>query len=413
MSMTGSSGTFRSRNRVRQQFALLVFFLLIAGLAIMIPSNATSAAQNPLQSGKLTQKGQSLILQVRTSHEVNMNKLDRRPDFAGGNHRYLCLQMNPRGGTTIVRICFGGRNRTYRMLGVSRTSESGKVRSSKLIRAKVKKVEDLKLVATFDPRDAGLPPGRYAWRISNHSGQCPESGPMAKPLADCLSYFPARRRALYDLRPVIAVGCTGGNGQFVTHGPRGRKRVALTFDDGPSTYTPEILRILRRKKAKATFFMLGQQVASYPTYARRVLALGNEIANHSYDHDLLPSSSNIRHATRTIRRVTGFKPCLFRPPYGAVNSSLLRSVGEADMKTVNWDVDTNDWKLPGASSIASTAIHRVSPGSIVLMHDGGGPRSGTVDALASEIRGLRRRGYKLVTVSELLGNRVIYRPAPR
>ncbi|MCB0858915.1 MAG: polysaccharide deacetylase family protein [Solirubrobacterales bacterium] len=408
--MTGLSGTFRSGDRARQQIALLVFFLLIVGLAIIIPSNATSADQNPIQNSKLSQKGRSLIVQVRTVQEVNLSKLDRRPDFARANHRYLCLQMNPRGGTTIVRICFGGGKRTYRVLGVSRTSETGKVRSSKVIPAEVKKVDGLKLVATFDPRDAGLPPGNYAWRVASHSGSCPQSGPLEKPDEDCVDYFPPKHRAVYDLRPVRAVGCTGGNGEFVTHGPRGRKRVALTFDDGPSDYTPDVLRILKRKKAKATFFMLGQQVSSYPTYARRVLALGHEVANHSYDHPLLPSGSNIRRANRRIIQVTGFRPCLFRPPYGAVSSSLKADVRAARMKVVNWDVDTSDWKLPGAGSIASTIVHQVRPGSIVLMHDGGGPRGGTVDALSSAISGLRDRGYRLVTVSQLLGNRIIYRP---
>lgn len=86
-----------------------------------------------------------------------MSRLDRRPDFTRGNHRYLCLQMNPRGGTSIVRICLGGKTRTYQVLGVSRTSDTGKVRSSKVIRAEVKRADELGLVATFDPRAAGLP----------------------------------------------------------------------------------------------------------------------------------------------------------------------------------------------------------------------------------------------------------------
>ena len=82
------------------------------------------------------------------------------------------------------------------------------------------------------------------------------------------------------------------------------------------------------------------------------------------------------------------------------------------MKVINWDVDTTDWKLPGSAAIRSPIIHNVRPGSIVLMHDGGGPRQGTVDALAGAIDGLRARGYRFVTVSELLGNRMIYRPVP-
>lgn len=408
--MIGSKGTFRSLGRVRQQFALLTLFLLIIGLAITIPSNATSAGQNPIGNAKLSQKGRSLIFQVKTSQVVNLQKLDRRPDFSKTNNRYLCLQMNRRGGSTILRVCLGGKKRTRRALGVSRTSQSGHVRSSKVIPARVKRVGEHKLVVTFNPREAGLPPRMYAWRAASHSGKCPTTGPFAKPRKNCLSYFPAKRRAVYRLRPVRVVGCTGGNGQFVTHGPRGRKRVALTFDDGPSEYTPDVLRVLKRKKAKATFFMLGQQAVRYRSYARRVLALGHEIGNHSYDHDLLPSGANIRQATRQITRVTGFRPCLFRPPYGAVSSSLKRSVRADRMKVVNWDVDTLDWRLPGSASIRSTIVNRVRPGSIVLMHDGGGPRGGTVGALAGAISGLRGRGFKLVTVSELLGNRAIYRP---
>lgn len=407
-----STGALRSANRFRQQLALLAFFLLVAVLVFLIPSNASSAGQHPIHSAGLIQKGKSLIFQVSTAQKVNMGKLDRRPDFVRGNHPYLCLQMNRRGGSTIVRICLGGRTRTYHVLGVSRTSETGKVRSSKVIRAEVKKVGELKLVATFDPRDAGLPVGKYAWRVADHSGKCPQGGPMARPVDECLDYFPAKHRAVYDLRPVRVVGCTGGNGEFVTHGPRGSKRVALTFDDGPSDYTPQVLHVLKRFNVRATFFELGQQVARYPSYARRVLALGHEIGNHSYDHDLLPSGSNIRHASRTIMQATRFRPCLFRPPYGAVSSSLKGSARQNGMKVINWDVDTTDWKLPGSASIRSTILHDVRPGSIVLMHDGGGPRGGTVDALAGAIRGLRHRGYKLVTVSELLGNRMIYRPVP-
>lgn len=410
--MTRSTGIFRSGGRLSQQLSLLFFFLLIAGMAILVPSNASSAGQNPIRSGKLSQKGSSLIVQIRTSQEVNMGKLDRRPDFVNGNHRYLCLQMNPRGGTTIVRLCLGGSTRAYRVLGVSRTSEAGRTRSSKVIRAEVKKVGKLKLVATFDPAAAGLPPGNYAWRIADHSGDCPATGSNSRPAEECLSYFPARHRAAYRLRPVRVVGCTGGNGQLVRSGPGGRKRVALTFDDGPSDYTPQVLHILKRKNATATFFMLGQQVVRYPATARRVLALGHEIGNHSYDHDLLPSGSNIRHANRNIIRTTRFRPCLFRPPYGAVSSSLVASARAARMKVINWDVDTTDWKLPGAGYIRSHVLGSARSGSIVLMHDGGGPRSQTVEALPGIIDGLRNRGYRLVTVSQLLGNRMIYRPVP-
>jgi len=411
MPMTDRSGTsFGPVRQAHQWLALLAFFALAVLLAVLAPSAATSAGEQPIQTAKLKQAGKSLIFQVRTSHEINMGRLARRPDFQKADQRYLCLEMNRRGRHTISRICLGGRTRTYQVLGVSRTTEAGRVMSSKVIRAEVKKVDGLKLVATFDPRDADLPSGPYAWRVADRVAGCrPEKTPGKD---ECLSQYPPKHRAVYDLRPIQTVGCTGGDGEVVRSGPSGRKRVALTFDDGPSDYTPEVLHILHKRHAKATFFMLGQQVASYPSYARRVLASGNEIGNHSYDHALLPSGSNIAHASREIERKTGFTPCLFRPPYGAINSGLAGAVKDNGMKSIIWDVDTNDWKLPGSAAIKSRVIGGSHSGSIVLMHDGGGPRSGTVDALDGIISGLRHRGYELVTVSELLGNRMIYRPAP-
>lgn len=403
----------RHPRRTRQYLALLTFFLMAVLLVVLAPSSATSAAEMPIQSAKLSQAGKSLILQIRTSRNVNMRRLDRRPDFTRSNGRYLCLELGRNGSKATRRICLGGRTSTYDALGVSLTNAMGVVKTTKVIPAKVRKIGGLKIIATFDPSDAGLASGPYAWQIADRAGSCPRSGPLEKASRDdCLTLYPPKRRATYDLRPIQTIGCTGGNGEFVTHGPRGSKRVALTFDDGPSDYTPDVLKVLKRKHVKATFFMLGQQVASYPTYARRVLAQGHEVANHSYDHDLLPSGSNIRHATRTITEVTGFRPCLFRPPYGAVSGSLKKSAKDDDMKVVNWDVDTTDWKLPGSAAIASTIVHQSRSGSIVLMHDGGGPRSGTVDALADAIGGLRKRGFEFVTVSELLGNRMIYRPKP-
>ena len=110
-----------------------------------------------------------------------------------------------------------------------------------------------------------------------------------------------------------------------------------------------------------------------------------------------------------IRDTTRFKPCLFRPPYGAIDGRLAAEAGAQKMKSILWDVDTNDWRTPGSGSIYSSIVSAGS-GSIVLMHDGGGYRSQTVAALGPAISNLKRRGYRLVTVSKLLGNRTIYRP---
>ncbi len=246
--------------------------------------------------------------------------------------------------------------------------------------------------------------------------RAPTAGGSSFPLAPasedsnaCRSSYPGKGFAGYRVRPVDVVGCTGGNGQVVRSGPRGKKLVALTFDDGPSVYTPQVMDVLRRKKVKATFFMLGDLVSRDPSAARRVLAGGHEIANHSSTHPLLPGYSDISRASRTIKRVTGFKPCLFRPPYGALNASVISSARNLGMKSVLWDVDTSDWSTPGTGSIRSR-ISGAGPGSIVLMHDGGGPRSQTVAALAGAIHNLRSRGYGSRPSPKLLGNRFIYRP---
>ena len=172
---------------------------------------------------------------------------------------------------------------------------------------------------------------------------------------------------------------------------------------------PQFLHILKRENIKATFFEIGQEVQRYPATSRRILALGHELANHTMHHGAYPGSADIRQTNHVIKKATGFKPCLFRPPGGAVNSGVLSAARAEKVKVVNWDRDTNDWKLPGSASILNT-ITSAGSGSIVLMHDGGGPRSQTVDALAAGIDRLKHRGYELVTVSELLGNRTIYRP---
>jgi len=411
--VAGRHRGIRPRGGARQRLALLAFLLLAGLLVALTPSTATSAGEATVHDAKLSQAGKSLILQIRTARPVNLRKLNRRPDFRGGNPRYLCAELVRAGKPGSTNLCLGGRRHTYRAVGVVRTGPAGRVGSSRVLRAEVKKVNRTKLVATLDLTRAGLAPGRYRWRVADRSGGCRRTGGRDRAADGCLSHFPEDRFAGYDLRPLQVVGCTGGDGQVVRRGPRRGKKVALTFDDGPSVYTPDVLRALDRARAKATFFMLGQQVAAYPKYARLVLAKGHEIANHSYDHDLLPSLANVRHATRTIAGVTGFRPCLFRPPYGSIDESLRRAVREDRMKSVIWDVDTTDWKLPGAAGIRSTIVHASHAGSIVLMHDGGGPRGGTVDAVEGAIRGLRRRGYELVTVTELLGNRFVYRPRPR
>jgi peptidoglycan/xylan/chitin deacetylase (PgdA/CDA1 family) len=206
----------------------------------------------------------------------------------------------------------------------------------------------------------------------------------------------------------LPTGCTHGGAPFVTHGPRGRKRIAIGFDDGPSDYTPRVLRVLRNFDSHATFFEIGQETAGRAATMKKILAQGNEIGNHSLHHELDPSSGSIHETDRLIRQATGFRPCDFRPPDGSVNSGLISRAHAQRLVTVNWEVDPRDWSNPGVGAIASNVINNAHNGSIVVMHDGGGDRSQTVAALPAILSHFRHRGYKFVTVAELLGHEFLY-----
>jgi peptidoglycan/xylan/chitin deacetylase (PgdA/CDA1 family) len=211
----------------------------------------------------------------------------------------------------------------------------------------------------------------------------------------------------------LPIGCGHGGPPFRTHGPRARKRMAIGFDDGPSDDTLKILRVLRQHDSHATFFEIGQEVPGRSAIMKNVLAQGNEIGNHSLHHELDPSSASLHETNRLIRRATGFRPCDFRPPDGRVNPGLVSRAHAEHLVTVDWDVDPRDWADPGVSAIVSNVIEHARNGSIVVMHDGpSGARSETIAALPAILTHFRQRGYRFVTVADLLGHKFIY-PAPQ
>jgi len=210
----------------------------------------------------------------------------------------------------------------------------------------------------------------------------------------------------------LPTGCGHGGPAFRTHGPRGRKRIAIGFDDGPGEDTLRVLRVLRRFDSHATFFEIGQEVPGRAWIMRTVLRQGNEIGNHSLQHELNPSGGSLHETNRLIRNATGFRPCDFRPPGGHVNSGLIARAHAQRMVTVDWDVDPRDWANPGVGAIVSNVIGHAHSGSIVVMHDGGRSRSQTVAALPAILSHFRNRGYRFVTVAELLGHELIY-PNPQ
>ena len=184
----------------------------------------------------------------------------------------------------------------------------------------------------------------------------------------------------------------------------GRKRVALTIDDGPSPeYTPQVLRLLEKYRVTATFSMIGLEVHAYPHLVREVEAAGHKIANHTWSHlDLayLPAAAvgdQIGRATGAIHKATGRVPALFRAPYGAWSPVVLSQCAQAGMIPLDWSVDPRDWSRPGVAAIVGNIMRNTRTGSIILEHDGGGDRSQTVAALTIVLPRLLDAGYRFTT----------------
>lgn len=181
------------------------------------------------------------------------------------------------------------------------------------------------------------------------------------------------------------------------------KVVYITFDDGPSPYTPQVLKVLSQYGVHATFFEVGQMVAAHPSYTSQVYRQGNSVQNHSWSHPDLRKLTAAQFAyqvsatDRQITAHTGYRPCCLRPPYGAVNATVRARAAGLGKKIVLWTVDPRDWSRPGASAIRSRVLSQVRPGSVVLLHDGGGDRSQTVAALGGILRTLKAKGYTFAT----------------
>jgi peptidoglycan/xylan/chitin deacetylase (PgdA/CDA1 family) len=389
-----------SRFRKNLCTAAATTLLAVVGVA---PAAADALQPELLRAG-LSQAGQSLILSLRTSSTVALSQLDRLP-AANGSH-YLCLALQPAGDRGERRLCLGGKTKARRRAGLELFSPAGKVNAQRTLAVQVKRPEGQRLVLVLSPPEAGLSPRRYRWRLLADLGGC-----GAKKSAEaCPQSLPAQGNRVFRLRPVRPVGCTGGTEGLVTNGSRDRKIVALTFDDGPSEYTPGFLSVLREKHVHGTFFEVGQEMAGREATMRQILREGSEIGNHTMHHTEYPGYADIAPTTSLIESITHFRPCLFRPPGGAVNSSVVAAAGSDGLQTITWDVDPADWSTPGSAAVYSRIVGAAQSGSIILMHDGGGDRSGTLAALPSIIDTLRARGYSFDTVTELLGQRMIYKP---
>ncbi len=188
------------------------------------------------------------------------------------------------------------------------------------------------------------------------------------------------------------------------------KCYALTFDDGPSPdTTPQLLKILKKHKAKATFFQLGKLAEEYPEIVKEIHELGSEVANHSWDHDSLDRKSvdgayeDLKKANDAIEAGCGCKVTLMRPPYGATDKGVDKATKKLGVAQILWDIDTLDWDTHDPYDIRSKVVHGAAKNRIVLMHD---IHQTTIDAVDEMIEELHEDGYTLVTVTELLGETV-------
>ena len=201
-------------------------------------------------------------------------------------------------------------------------------------------------------------------------------------------------------------------GSTVWRGRTDTGAVALTFDDGPSEDTERVLDVLDEYGLRATFFMTGRHVESLPQTARRVVAEGHEVGNHSYSHPIFlyrtprETRQQLERAQTVITKATGIRPKLARPPCGVRTPAYFRVAEKLGLRTVQWDVAGFDWKTRSAKQIAHQVLQRVVPGSIILLHDGDSEgkqdRRETVVALPLIIEGLRARGLKVVPLTEML-----------
>ncbi len=394
--------------------ARLLVLSLLGSLAIAVSVAAAARSRlRPLrvQSASLTQSARQVIWRLELTEPFAPAALTR-------DRRSLCLLLERVGnGSVTGQLCVIAPRPGQRVprIDYQRTTAAGPGRAVP-VPAAVSRSGSSELTASFEPTAIGLSYRPVRWQVIN-TLRPPGCIPARPDRVGCLSLFPARP-ALAELHVPQLVGCVDSGPRFVTNGPATDRVIALTFDDGPWPDTGQFLDILERDHAPATFFEIGDQVATYGqggAIERRMLADGDMIGDHTWDHQDVAAggafaAGEISRAAAAIRQAThGFEPCLFRAPYGAVGSALLATATGLGFKTIQWDIDPRDWSRPGTGAIYGNVVDNAHPGAIVIQHDGGGDRSQTLAALPQEIKTLRARGYQFVTITQLLGMNLLYR----
>ena len=406
------SALMRARLAITAALVCLSVAAFVPGALASKPADG-AAVPLTVATASLTQSAQSLVFKLRTTTSFSTVALHRQG-------RSLCLLIEAVTGGVTGRLCVIApvKGRPHPRL-VYQPYKSGQPQRAQVVTASVRRSGTDGLTATFLPSVFGNAYRPIRWQVQNtlSRAHCTPVGAGSNPDRVCETLYPARGR-LATLHTPQLVGCVPSGPAYVTSGPTAGRQIALTFDDGPWYDTPQFLDILERYHVPATFFEIGEQISTYGeggAIERRMLADGDMVGDHTWSHpdvsgagafargQILSTASAIRAATH------GFTPCLFRAPGGAVSSALISEARSLGFTTIEWDVDTVDWSRPGTATIERRAIGGAHPGAIILQHDGGGDRSETLAALPDEITTLLREGYHFVTVTQLLGQKLIYK----
>jgi peptidoglycan/xylan/chitin deacetylase (PgdA/CDA1 family) len=396
---------------MRRSLPLAAVVLALAGAFPAAAVGGSHTAPLEIATASLAQDGQALVWRVELAAPFSPGALAR-------DHLSLCLLIqSARGATHEGQLCIAGPARRSRVPQLLFTPvSSGSPSPARAIGATVTRASTSELTASFLPAAVGLSYRPLRWQVVSTITP-PACTPPAGSSSPCETLFPSPPATLALHEPQL-VGCVPSGPSWVFHGPDHVREVALTFDDGPWSDTPQFLSLLEREHVVATFFQIGDQIAEYGEHGvdRRMLADGDMIGDHTWNYGGnivaggADAAAQITAAAAAIHKATGgFEPCLFRAPGGNVTPALLQRAGSLGFATIQWDVDPRDWATPGTVSIYDNVIANADDGAIVIQHDGGGNRSETLAALPVEIAALRRRGYRFVTLTQMLGYRLIYR----
>jgi peptidoglycan/xylan/chitin deacetylase (PgdA/CDA1 family) len=373
------------------------------------PADIVAPAPYAIMSAALTQQGQQIAWQIEIAHAFTAVQLAH-------DGRALCLALDHfRTRAPIGELCVKPRRGRIALVFTPAAGGSG-AGLARTITAKITRSSASELTATFLPSAVGLGYTAVRWQVlselvNDACGQ-PSSG-ACPPLVTSLA-------GVTKLHVPALVGCVASGASLVFHGSTSAREIALTFDDGPWPTPPAstFIALLARYHVPATFFEIGRQIPMFDASGatqRAMLANGDMIGDHTWSHPVMTAlapaaqEAQIEQTAMAIRHGTGFTPCLWRPPYGAVNAGLVALARSLGFLTIMWNVDPRDWATPGVGAIYANVIANARNGAIVIHHFGGGPRYQTIATLPHEITALRKRGYTFVTVTQMLGLRLVYR----